>query len=116
MYFIIWQMFAIKKLKKKKKMTIQQLMELYNMTIHELIEMIKLRGELIETEDNVFGIPNDRYVERAIILFENTYYVTYAILDNFADICYYESMDDYNREFQARNEYDKLLNKHDGAI
>ena len=35
-------------------MTIQQLMELYNMTIHELIEMIKLKGELIEKEDNVF--------------------------------------------------------------
>jgi hypothetical protein len=98
------------------KMTIQQLMELYNMTIHELIEMIKLQGELIELENNVFGIPNDRYGERAIILFENRYYVTCAILDNFADICYYENIEVYNREFQARTEYNNLLNQHNGAI
>lgn len=93
----------------KNKMTIQELMEMYNMTIHQLIEMIKLKGEAIELNGSVFGLPDEKYGERVIILFENRYYVTYTILDNFIEKVYHEDITIFENESKARDNYDDLL-------
>jgi hypothetical protein len=87
---------------------VRLLLEL-NMTIHELIESIKLRGEAVELQDSVFGIPNDKYIERVIILWDNTYWVIYAIYDNFLQKCYWEDMDDFDSEEKAQIAYNGLI-------
>lgn len=70
------------------------------MTIHELIEMMKLKG--IVCEFGIISLFNDKYAEWALILFEDEYYVTYSVLDNYEDICYFEDIKDFENEFQAR--------------
>jgi len=87
---------------------VRLLLEL-NMTIHELIEWIKLRGEAVELQDSVFGIPNDKYIERVIILWDNTYWVIYAIYDNFLERCYWEDMNDFDSEETAQIAYNELV-------
>jgi hypothetical protein len=91
-------------------------MEKHNMTIHKLIEMIKLKGEPLELKDNVFSIPNGKYGERAIILFEDRYYVTWEILDQIVEKSYLEDLVVFDKEFQARVKYDNLLTEHNGTI
>ncbi|SNR24932.1 hypothetical protein [Flavobacterium sp. ov086] len=87
---------------------VRLLLEL-NMTIHELIEWIKLRGEAVELQDSIFGIPNDKYIERVIILYDNTYWVIYAIYDNFLERCYWEDMNDFDSEETAQIAYNELV-------
>lgn len=84
-----------------------------NMTINELIRMITLKGEPVESNENVFGIPNDKYVERAIVLHDNVFWVVYAILDNYIQRCYWEDIQDFATENQARIYYDGLTNLQD---
>lgn len=87
---------------------VRLLLEL-NMTIHELIEWIKLRGEAVELQDSIFGIPNDKYIERVIIFHDNTYWVIYAIYDNFLERCYWEDMNDFDSEETAQIAYNELV-------
>jgi hypothetical protein len=81
-----------------------------NMPIHELIEMIKLRGKVVELNDSIFGIQNDKYVERVILFFNNVFWVTYAIYDNYNEQCYWEDLQDFISENQARIYYNDLIN------
>lgn len=104
----------MKKLKTKNIMTIIQLMELHNLTIHELIEIIKLRGESLEY--GILSIPNNKYIERFLILFEYKYYVIYEILDTFEDICHHEDIIDFVNENEARIQYNNLLIEHNGIV
>lgn len=81
-------------------MGIQRLRRRFRMTIHEQIAMMKLQG--IVCEFGIIGLLNDKYVEWAMILFEDEYYVTYSVLDNYADICYYEDIESFENELRAR--------------
>lgn len=81
-------------------MGIQRLKRRFRMTIHELIAMMKLKG--IVCESGIIGLLNDKYVEWAMILFEDEYYVAHSVLDNYEDICYYEDIEDFENELQAR--------------
>lgn len=81
-------------------MGIQKLQRRFRMTIHELIAMMKLRG--IVCEYGIISLLNDKYVEWAMILFEDEYYVAHSVLDNYEDICYYEDIEDFENEFQTR--------------
>ena len=95
-----------------------KLLELQKMilTIHELIEFIKLRGEVINTENSVFGIENDKYIERALLCYDGNYFVTYSILDNFIDRCYFEDMAEYDNEYSATVGYNNLFIHFNGAL
>lgn len=86
---------------------IRLLIEL-DMTIHELIERIKSRGEVVELNESILGIPNDKYVERVILLYEDIYWVIYAVYDNFINKCYWEDMEDFESENKARIAYNEL--------
>lgn len=97
-------------------MTIKQLMETHEMTIHELIDMVKTKGAPLNLEGNVISLPNDKYGERAVILFEDRYFVTNTILDSYLDVCHYEDMEVYNSETQAQIAYNNLLNEYDAKV
>jgi len=84
------------------------------MTIHERIEIIKLKGENVEY--GILSLPNDKYMERFIIFFEDRYYLIFEILDTFEDTFYYEDISDFDEENTARDQYDNLLIEHNGTI
>lgn len=81
-----------------------------NLTIKELIEKVKLKGEYIPSEkDSVFGIPKNKYIERGIFFYEESYWVIYSILDNHILKCYWEDMDEYLNLNEAKKGFDKLV-------
>ncbi|MFV8324498.1 hypothetical protein [Flavobacterium sp. ZS1P14] len=96
-------------------MTIEELKARFGMTIHELIEMIKL-GNVFPSEFGILSLPNGKYAERAMILFEDKYFVTYTVLDNHLDIFYHEDIDVFDRESQASVFYQNLETNLDGEV
>gem|GEM_PF-5060594 len=80
-----------------------------NLSINELTEKIKLQGEIIETEETVFAIPNNKYVDRRIIYYDEVFWVVYSILDDYEEKCYWEDMEEYNSEQSALTRYHELL-------
>ena len=95
-------------------MTIEELKAIFGMTIHELIEMIKLRGEALEYD--ILSLPKDKYCERANILFEDRCFVICEVLDNYEDICHYEDIALFENEFEARIYYDNLVTRLNGEV
>lgn len=90
---------------------IQRLMESYNKTTkRDFIGMIKLKGELIEHVDNVIPLLDNRFAERALLQFNDLFYITFIISDNFADIVYREDIKAYDLEDEAREYYYDLPN------
>jgi hypothetical protein len=93
----------------RNNITIPQLMSLHRKTIHELIEMIKLHGEVVEINNSVLTLPNDKFAERALLLFNGLYFVTYVICDNFEERCPWEDIAVFRTELTARANYNSLL-------
>lgn len=90
---------------------IQTLMEFYEKTTRrDFIEMIKLKGELIEHIDNIIPLLNDKFAERALLQFNELFYITFIISANFADIAYKEDIKAYDLEEEAREYYFDLSN------
>ncbi|KOS07216.1 hypothetical protein AM493_15115 [Flavobacterium akiainvivens] len=79
-----------------------------DLPIKELIEVIKLQGDVIETEENIFGVSNNKYVDRRIIYYDKVFWVIYSILDNYEDKCYWEDMEGYSSEQLALIGYNEL--------
>lgn len=98
----------------KDKMTIQELMELHNMTIHELIEMTKLKGEALKFD--ILSLPNDKHSQRALILFEDRYFAIYEILDNYEDTYHYADIQVFKDDFTARICYERIVKELNGEI
>ena len=87
-------------------MEIYRLLRMYKLNIYQFIEMIKKRGEVI-IHDPV-GIPYDKYIERALLIHDNSYYVTYMVLDNYMEECYWEDIEVFTTEIEARAFYNQL--------
>lgn len=81
-----------------------------NMSIHELIEMIKIEGEVVEFNNSSLEMPNDKYVERIVLFHDDTYWLVYAIFDNSSEHPYWEDMQDFKSANQARSYYNELTN------
>lgn len=90
---------------------IQRLLKTYKKaTKQDFIEMIKLRGKLIEHTDNVFPLLNDKFGERAVLQFNGLFYVTFIISGNFVEILYGDDVKVYDSENEARECYHDLPN------
>jgi len=89
-------------------MTYLELMRL-TLSLPEFIELIKLKGTLIE--HNVIELPNNKYSEPVLMLFEDLYFVLYSVFENHYDSCPFEDYEEFNSEFQGRNRYSSLLNE-----
>lgn len=89
-------------------MEITEFLKKYEMTIHEFIDMIKRKGEVVTLKNNVFGISDDKYVERVVLFFDDHYFVTYMVLDDYILKCYWEDAECYPREFSAIDAYYSL--------
>jgi hypothetical protein len=111
MCFINWLRYAKKILNKNiKEIDMIQLMELYGVrTISEFIEMIKLKGIVTNLTNSVLTLPNDRFAERAILMYDERYYVTYAVLENFSEQSPWEDIHVFNSENEATNHYNNLV-------
>lgn len=72
------------------------------------VEIIKLRGEVIETEENIFGISNDKYVDVVIIYYDDVFWFIYSIFDNYLNKCHYQDVEVYDFEKLAVKRYDEL--------
>lgn len=91
-------------------MDVYDLMREMNLTFPEAIEMIKLQGEVVETDESIFGITQNKFVERAIIIYRNYYWVVYSICDDYAEIFYYEGVESFNSLTRAERYYYNLTN------
>ena len=92
------------------EINIQELLQSYNKTKQEFIDMVKVKGELIEHGDHVFPLLKDKYGERALLQYDELFHVTYIILANFADIVYRDDIKTYDLESEAREYYFDLPN------
>ena len=84
-----------KSLKKSKKM-------------EYLRELLLRRGVLVPMDDNVFGIVNNKYVERYILEVDGQYYLHYYIHDNYVLHCYWEDIEIYPSLWSAEANYHRL--------
>lgn len=77
-----------------------------NMTISEFIEFLKIKGKRILTEEsNVLGLPDNKYIERYIVLYEDKYWLIFSVYDNYMDKCYYFDFEEYKRQHEAEKAY-----------
>jgi hypothetical protein len=91
-------------------MDVYDLMGEMNLSYPEAIEMIKLQGEVVETDESIFGITQNKFVERAIIIYRNYYWTVFSICDDYAEIFYYEEVKSFNSLNSAENYYYNLTN------
>lgn len=77
--------------------------------VEELIETIKLQGEPVEILDSVLQLPNDKLADREIMFFEEGFWVIYMVYSVLNDKVYWEDVEAFKYEWQARNYYDNLL-------
>jgi hypothetical protein len=88
----------------------EQLMELYSVTkIHEFIKMIKLKGIVMNLTNSVLALPNDRFAERALLMYDGRYYVTYIVSENYLEQSPWEDMHVFENENDATNGYNNLV-------
>ena len=78
-------------------------------TINEFIEMIKLRGTVINLNNSVLTLPNERFAERALLMYDDRYYVTYLVSENFSDQSPWEDIHVFENENDATNDYNNLV-------
>ncbi|MEN9908102.1 MAG: hypothetical protein RLZZ540_1251 [Bacteroidota bacterium] len=111
MYCTNWQRYATEILiNNLKKMNIYEIMRLLGIeTINEFIEMIKLKGTVINLTNSVLALPNDRYAERALLMYDNRYYVTYVVSENFLEQSPWEDIHVFENGNDATNDYNNLV-------
>lgn len=78
-------------------------------TINEFIEMIKIKGTVINLKNSVLALPNDRFAERALLMYDDRYYVTYVVSENFSDQSPWEDINVFENENDATNDYNNLV-------
>ena len=80
-----------------------------NFTTIELIEFLKNKGKRVITEDsNVLGLPENKYIERYILEYDNSFWLIYSINDNFEDKCYYTDVEEYDDKIEVENAFINL--------
>lgn len=81
-------------------------------------DIIDKKAELIERDDNILSIPNEKYVERYIFYCSDTnyYYVKFYVLDNNIDKCYFSDGQKSKIEWQATDYYDSILTLVSGMV
>ena len=84
------------------------------MTIHKRIAAIQINGSL--SENGIISLRNDKHLVWAMILFEDRYYVSISILGNYENRCYYEELQDFEAEAQARVFVLNLPNYFNGEV
>jgi hypothetical protein len=85
-------------------------MALKNLKMDGLYE-IQLRGKEILTEDNIFPIRYEKYIDRRIIEYEDQYYLIYQVFNNLKDILHYwdfEGFDSFDSVLRAYNKLDEF--------
>jgi hypothetical protein len=88
----------------------EQLMELYSVTtIHEFIKMIKLKGIVMNLTNSVLALPNDRFAERALLMYDGRYYVTYIVSEHYLEQSPWEDILVFENENDATNGYNNLV-------
>lgn len=80
-------------------------------TIYDFITLIKLQGEPLENTYGILELPNNKFIERVIIFFQDVFYVTYIVSDTFEEIVYWDEIEGFEHEWQARDYYNDLNGK-----
>ncbi|BCY29693.1 hypothetical protein [Flavobacterium okayamense] len=80
-----------------------------NFTISQLIEFLKNKGiGIITNESSVLGLPKNKYIERYILEYDNSFWLIYSIIDNFEDKCYYTDVEEYDDKIDVENAFINL--------
>lgn len=73
----------------------------------ELIENVKLNGELIRIEN--VTLRDDKFCTLTLWNYNNLYYVIQTVLDNYQDVCHYEDGDEFTNNDQALLRFNAII-------